>query len=86
MNTKLSGITQSLNNVANFKVTPDLFANFPRDFPQSKFDHKKLPPPPFNFLRTHKKHKSHKSWLDMINPFECESDYEDDDEGGDYGD
>lgn len=81
MNTKLSGITQNLNNVKSLS----LFENFPRDFPApSKFGHKKFPP--FNFLHIHKKHKDHKSWLDMINPFECESDYEDDDGRDDYGD
>lgn len=85
MSTKLSGITQNLNNMKSFKVASDLkvFENFPRDFPQSKFGHKKFPP--FNFVHIHKKQKTHKSWLDMINPFECESDYEDDDDD-DYGD
>lgn len=58
--------------------------NFPPDF--SPYSKKTFPPPPVNIFHAHKKHKEdHKSLLDMINPFECESDYEDD-EGDDYRD
>lgn len=44
--------------------------------------HKKFPPSPFDFMHLYKrgkKKKNKKSWLDFINPFECETDYDDDD-------
>jgi hypothetical protein len=74
------------------KLTSELnfLEHFPRDFPSasSQFDYKKFPPPlPHNQNNiwhqngSQKRHKD-KSWLDMMmNPFECESEYEDD-----YGD
>lgn len=62
----------------------NLFDNLPQhtfNEPPSRLSHKKVWKP-FNskFLLAYKKKKKEKSWLDMINPFECESDYYDDDE------
>lgn len=60
----------------------NLFEHFPQDFPPAQ----KYPSSSFNYFNGNykgggkEKHKE-KSWLDMINPFECDSDYDD----GDYG-
>lgn len=44
---------------------------------------KKFPPSPFDFIHLHKgnkkKNKIKRSWFDMINIFECETDYDDED-------
>lgn len=73
MHTKLSNLKLNSN-----------FLSFPTQIPKFTSN----PPQPYHFKHHHidnKKRRNDKSWLDMINPFECESDYEDDD-GDDYGD
>lgn len=73
----------------------NLFNNLPQNIfnkpPPTWFNRKKvLHPFSSNYLHVHKNHKNHKkkekSWLDMLNPFECESDYEDEDDDDNYED
>lgn len=61
----------------------NLFEHFPQDFPPPP----QYPSPSFNYFNggfkgggKKKKHRE-KSWFDVLNPFECESDYDDEDYG-----
>lgn len=73
----------------------NLFDNLPQNIynpPPTRISQKKLWHKPFsaNILHIHKKknknRKKDMSWISWINPFECESDYDDGGESGDDDD
>lgn len=73
--------TESKSFPIEFASDLNLFEHFPQDFPPAPH----YPSSSFNYFNgdfkgdeKNKKHRE-KSWFDLINPFECETDYDDED-------